>query len=351
MLLDVGCKDRKQPNFTGIDYQKREGVDIVHDIYDTFPYPLPSESCLTIKAAHVIEHVKPWRVLGWMDEMWRLLLPDGQLAISTPYPGSTGFYLDPTHVTHVTEGTWQMFDPDFPLYQQYRPKPWKIEYSVWKPGGNLEVILRKRSNGYLAKQEGENKSIDLAQKAIMSLGALQKVTELAAFLEFIKDKPLKTVVEIGTARGGVFYCLCQLAPLDGVIVSIDLPGGPFGGGYSLADEDRFRTYRRGKQSFHFLREDSHDEVTKKHLRNILKGGIDLLFIDGDHTYVGVKKDWQMYSPLVKKGGMVVFHDIIFHPIIPECRVDKFWKEIKSSRKTFEFVDKTGGWGGIGVVLK
>ena len=35
----------------------------------------------------------------------------------------------------------------------------------------------------------------------------------------------------------------------------------------------------------------------------------LLFIDGDHRYESVLTDWLLYSPLVKKGGIVVFHDV------------------------------------------
>jgi hypothetical protein len=30
--------------------------------------------------------------------------------------------------------------------------------------------------------------------------------------------------------------------------------------------------------------------------------VDFLFIDGDHTYEGVKKDFEMYSPLVRREG-------------------------------------------------
>jgi len=36
--------------------------------------------------------------------------------------------------------------------------------------------------------------------------------------------------------------------------------------------------------------------------------IDYLFIDGDHNYLGVKKDWIMYSPLLVDGSIVIFHD-------------------------------------------
>jgi predicted O-methyltransferase YrrM len=36
--------------------------------------------------------------------------------------------------------------------------------------------------------------------------------------------------------------------------------------------------------------------------------VDLLFIDGDHSYDGVKADWNAYSPFLKPGSVVVFHD-------------------------------------------
>lgn len=36
--------------------------------------------------------------------------------------------------------------------------------------------------------------------------------------------------------------------------------------------------------------------------------IDLLFIDGDHNYDGISKDWELYSPLLQKESVVIFHD-------------------------------------------
>ena len=39
--------------------------------------------------------------------------------------------------------------------------------------------------------------------------------------------------------------------------------------------------------------------------------IDLLFIDGDHSYEGVKADWEGFKPFVKPFGLVVFHDTIW----------------------------------------
>lgn len=36
--------------------------------------------------------------------------------------------------------------------------------------------------------------------------------------------------------------------------------------------------------------------------------IDLLFIDGDHSYAGVKADWEAYQGFLRTGSVVVFHD-------------------------------------------
>jgi predicted O-methyltransferase YrrM len=59
--------------------------------------------------------------------------------------------------------------------------------------------------------------------------------------------------------------------------------------------------------------------------------IDFCFIDGDHTYEGVRKDFEMYSRLVRNGGIVAFHDI-FGPNSSVCQVQRFWKEFKMSER-------------------
>jgi predicted O-methyltransferase YrrM len=38
--------------------------------------------------------------------------------------------------------------------------------------------------------------------------------------------------------------------------------------------------------------------------------IDLLFIDGDHSYNGVRADWQLFGPKVRSGGLILFHDYV-----------------------------------------
>ena len=343
ILLDIGCRDRKQPNFTGMDWIKRPEVDIVKNL-EEFPYPFEDESCLTIKCAHVIEHIKPWFVINFMDELWRILLPEGQLAISAPYGGSKGYLQDPTHCTNITETTWKYFCIDSPLYDHYKPKPWKIEHLVYKPDGNIEAILRKAT--------ATDGIMSITTEAI-KIGALQKPSELASFLMFLEKKELKVIVEIGTSRGGVFYTFCKIADNDATIVSIDLPGGHYSGGQSEVDVKTLKTYARSKQKLHFIKFNSQLDSTRDKLLKILnKRKIDLLFIDGDHRYKGVKRDWELYYPLVREGGFIAFHDICTHPAVANCHVEKLWKELKPKHSVAEFVDLTqANWGGIGLIIK
>jgi len=194
----------------------------------------------------------------------------------------------------------------------------------------------------------------LATTAIKK-GAVQKVKELTPLIRLLKKRKLRTIVEIGTQKGGTLYAWCKVAEPDALIVSIDLPGGPFGGGYSLKDMKRFRTYKRKNQKIYFIRKDSHKKITKDQLiRKLKRRKIDFLFIDGDHRYAGVKKDWTLYAPLMKRNGLIVFHDILFHPKMPKCKVDRLWNEIKRKYQNREFIDKYddrgwGQWGGIGVI--
>lgn len=143
--LDIGCGENKQPGFLGIDRRSLPGVDIVHDL-EVFPWPIPDDIVLIAIGSHIIEHIKPWLSIEFMDEIWRIMKPGGELALATPYAGSPGYWQDPTHCNPCNEATWQYFDPDYPLYQIYKPRPWKIKkgFPVWHQIGNLEVVLSKR---------------------------------------------------------------------------------------------------------------------------------------------------------------------------------------------------------------
>lgn len=73
-----------------------------------------------------------------------------------------------------------------------------------------------------------------------------------------------------------------------------------------------------------------------------RGPYDVVFIDADHSYEGVKKDWENYGPL---GTVVAFHDIAHD----DCGVTRLWSEIKATGvETYEIIN-TPGWFGVGIV--
>jgi predicted O-methyltransferase YrrM len=197
---------------------------------------------------------------------------------------------------------------------------------------------------------------ELADEAIRR-GAYQKIAELEPLIALVRERKPRTVVEIGTFKGGTLFALCQVAHPEALIVSIDLPKGLFGGGYSWLEGRRFQKFARPGQTLKTLRRDSHAPKTVGLVEELLHDRpIDFLMIDGDHRYEGVKRDWEIWEPLVSPGGLIAFHDILDHPEQPLSQVDRFWSEIAAGRETVEFTDPAedwghGKWGGVGVVFK
>ena len=67
------------------------------------------------------------------------------------------------------------------------------------------------------------------------------------------------------------------------------------------------------QKIVLIRDDSHKIETHDRVKNALMNQkIDVAFIDGEHSYLGVKKDYDMYKEFVRPGGIMVFHDIVPH---------------------------------------
>jgi predicted O-methyltransferase YrrM len=187
----------------------------------------------------------------------------------------------------------------------------------------------------------------------MEFAAFQKPVELSLLLRLLEKQELRTVLEIGTLAGGSLYCWCRLAEPNALIVSIDMEGGPFGGGCTPERMEEIRLlFPLENQDLHLVRGDSHDRSTLDEVTSLLGDReVDFLFIDGDHTYEGVKQDFETYSAFVKSGGMIVLHDILEHASVPDCRVSDLWNEIKDSYRHQEFTVEPHTWGGIGVLWK
>lgn len=178
------------------------------------------------------------------------------------------------------------------------------------------------------------------------ISPIQSRMEFMSLLTLLSDQRPSSILEIGTANGGSLFMYSRIASADATIVSVDLPGGTFGGGYSEARIPLYEAFPLPGQKLHLVRADSHLQKTL----NIVKTHfgqktIDFIFIDGDHTYEGVRSDFEMYSKLLSKNGYIAFHDTIYAE-----GVKKFWLEIKDQYEfNIEWVAKDAPCYGIGVI--
>lgn len=165
-------------------------------------------------------------------------------------------------------------------------------------------------------------------------------SEILELANLLKGLAPRRSLEIGTNYGGTLFLLCAVSPPNAKIISLDLPDGPFGGGYPKRKIPIFRQFPRFGQELHLLRANSHHRETKAQIERLLRNEpLDYLFVDADHTYEGVQRDFEMYAPLVRTGGVIAFHDIVTHKAGTQCEVERFWNEIKQQYQYREFVQR------------
>ena len=210
------------------------------------------------------------------------------------------------------------------------------------------ITLRKA----LDSSAGFRDMISIAVKS-RAFTANQKPLEILQLLELLAASPPRNICEIGSAKGGTLALFSSVASGEAKIISLDL-------NYSLSRRFANRYLVRGSQKIKCSRCDSHTTRAVELVRRwIHPDKLDFLFIDGDHSFAGVKNDFEMYSPLVRSGGIVAFHDIVPDNQM-RCgkftgtsvgEVPTFWIEMKrrhgAARDLIESPDQDGY--GIGVL--
>ena len=134
------------------------------------------------------------------------------------------------------------------------------------------------------------------------LGVQQRVEEFCVVAGILLAAKPEHVLEVGVYGGGSFALWCYLSSGKKIGIDSGSIGGPI--------HQRIDDFRARFGDVSVIRRDSHDPNTKEQIVAMLNGEqLDFLFIDGDHTVEGVKLDYEMYAPLVRKGGWIAFHDI------------------------------------------
>ena len=180
--------------------------------------------------------------------------------------------------------------------------------------------------------------IPLLVRRSLQIGAGQVPSELEELLQYLRDYKFNSFLEIGTFLGGTLFVWPYICSDNATIVTVDLPysvskhRGVSSNGYPSFRKMLFKKFKRANQCIIPLQENSHSEVTRDKVKNIFNGQvIDALLIDGDHSAEGAAQDFELYAPLVRKGGIILIHDISYKTTSIKGGGALLWQKVKEGR--------------------
>jgi predicted O-methyltransferase YrrM len=156
----------------------------------------------------------------------------------------------------------------------------------------------------------------------------------------------RLLVELGTHKGLSYFTFCQAMKeqeIDGVCYAIDtFEGDDHTKKYDESVFQAVNTHNREHyHGFSYLMRMLFSEA----LRHFDDGTVDLVHIDGLHTYEAVAEDFANWHPKLKPGGIMLFHDV--QARVKDFGAWRFWEEIRERHETFTF---NHGFG-LGVLRK
>lgn len=150
----------------------------------------------------------------------------------------------------------------------------------------------------------------------------------------------KVLVELGTHNGASYSAFCQAIAtlgLDTNAYAVDTwAGDPHAGHYGEEVFDELSAYLEPRYgTFSRLIRSTFDDA----LPQFADGSIDLLHIDGCHTYEAVRHDFESWRPKLSNRAIVLFHDTeVRHG---DFGVWRFWAEVRQDYPSFNFLHHHG----------
>ena len=93
LRMNVGCGKGRVEGFVNCDLFPGSNVDEVFDCQGKWPFP--DDSAQDVVASHVLEHLEDPK--AFFREAWRVLIPNGSMAIRVPYGGHRAAWWDLEH--------------------------------------------------------------------------------------------------------------------------------------------------------------------------------------------------------------------------------------------------------------
>jgi hypothetical protein len=154
------------------------------------------------------------------------------------------------------------------------------------------------------------------------------------------------IVELGVQYGESYFAFCQAIEESGVrcaAYAVDTwRGDRHTGSYGEEVFEEVLAYNRETYgAFSQLLRMSFNEAAER----FASESIDLVHIDGVHTYLGAKHDFETWFPRVKPGGVILLHDTQVRS--GDFGVWRLWAEVSELYPAFEFTHSCG----LGVLFK
>jgi len=161
----------------------------------------------------------------------------------------------------------------------------------------------------------------------------QVVDEIAPCIsDFLKlNRKFKNFLEIGAAAGGTIYLFNYYFQFENIILIDDNVY------LSKIKQPELRHENLKGIKYIEIIGNSRSEETITKIK-VLGMMFDLMIIDGDHRYSGVKGDTDIYLPYLNRGGYVIFHDTVAC-----CGVQEVFNQMKEDKNLIfikEYVSKT-----------
>jgi predicted SAM-dependent methyltransferase len=130
MKIDLGCGFRKPENYIGIDNREICRPDLVCDIENGLPFN--DNSISEIRAFDYLEHVHQNKVFFVMNEIWRVLIPQGKLELLIPSTDGRGAFQDFTHRSYWNiNSLWYWTIDEYRDLYQTKAKFQGLVKNVW----------------------------------------------------------------------------------------------------------------------------------------------------------------------------------------------------------------------------
>ena len=159
----------------------------------------------------------------------------------------------------------------------------------------------------------------------------------AAYL--IKVAQPQLLVELGSYLGNSYFAMCQAVTEQKLMTrcyAVDTWQGDLHTGfYQDAIYKSVSEYNHQYDSFSTLIRSTFDDAVS----SFADASIDLLHIDGLHTYEAVKHDFNTWKPKLSKRAIVLLHDTEVRE--KDFGVYQLWAELQSDYPTFSFTHSHG----------